>query len=225
MRRMRFSALLSIRRGQFKHILRWNRSLREGYLLDTPMPWMTFDAIAFLRAHVRAGVKVFEYGSGGSSLFWLVSGCELVSIEHDPEWYAVLSEKLHAFPGVDYRLIVPEPLGPRAPQNDPADPKAYRSMDERALSHSFQKYATAIDEYPEQFFDIVSVDGRARPSCLLHAAPRVKVGGLLVLDNAERGYYLEKTGEILRNFESHEFPGGGPCNYHLWQTNVYRRIK
>jgi hypothetical protein len=35
---------------------------------------MTFDAIRELRTYMRQGMKVFEYGSGGSSLFWLSFG-------------------------------------------------------------------------------------------------------------------------------------------------------
>lgn len=186
---------------------------------------MTFDAIDELRAFLRKGMRVFEYGSGGSSLFWLAFGAELVSIEHDPEWHAILADRLRGLPGVDYRLILPAPIGPAEAAGDPADPQAYRSTDERVLQHAFQTYATAIDAFPEGTFDVVAIDGRARPSCIMHAIPRVKKGGLLVLDNAERGYYLEKTSGFLNGFDKREYKGCGPCNFHFWQTNIYRRIR
>lgn len=49
-----------------------------------------------------------------------------------------------------------------------------------------------IKKFPDNYFDIVLVDGRSRPSCLFHSLNKVKKGGLLVLDNAEREYYLCK---------------------------------
>jgi len=44
-------------------------------------------------------------------------------------------------------------------------------------------------EYPEHHFDIVLVDGRNRKACIQYAAPRLKPGGLLLLDDAERPWY------------------------------------
>jgi hypothetical protein len=137
----------------------------------------------------------------------------------------VLADRLRGKAGVDYRLILPEPLGPEEGEADPADPGAYRSTDPPVLQHSFRNYVTAIDAFPEGTFDVVSIDGRARPSCIQHAISRVKRGGLLVLDNAERGYYLEKTSGLLMDFEKREYEGCGPCNFHFWQTNIYRRAR
>lgn len=184
---------------------------------------MTFDSIRAIRTRLHPGMAVFEFGSGGSTLFWLRHGCRLVSIEHDPEWYAVLRDRLSATTGVDYRLIPPEPRTDSGAEPDPADPSAYASMDERFRLHDFRPYASSIDAYPDAHFDIVIVDGRSRPSCVVHAAPKVKPGGMLVLDNAERAYYLEQASGALAGFVLEEYAGCGPCNFHLWKTNVYIR--
>lgn len=209
---------------QLKHALKWLASQRQkDYLLDAPSPWMAFDAIDFIQARIAPGWRVFEYGSGGSTLFWLTYGAEVVSVEHDEHWYAMLQQRLRPYDTVDYRLVPPEPGDICEPHpGDIADPKCYRSGDPQfANKMNFRRYASVIDEFPDKHFDMVVVDGRVRPSCVMHGAPKVKPGGLLVLDNVDRMYYLEKTGPYLRGFTLHHFHGSTPQQRWYSHTSVY----
>jgi hypothetical protein len=52
----------------------------------------------------------------------------------------------------------------------------------------------------------------------------VKPGGILVLDNAERPYYLERTRGFIAAFEECVYPGVLPSTRHVSQTNIYRRL-
>ena len=45
--------------------------------------------------------------------------------------------------------------------------------------------ADAILEFPEDSFDFVLIDGRARVECAYNALSRVRPGGFLLLDNSE----------------------------------------
>ena len=91
---------------------------------------------------------------------------------------------------------------------------------------SFFDYASFIDQYPDNYFDLILIDGRARPSCFMHAAAKVKHGGYVVLDNAERvSYaYVEETALKL-GFEVQEFWGPGPYNDYCWRTIFLRRVR
>jgi hypothetical protein len=208
---------------QRKRIFRWLKSLQPDYLLDHPSPWLTFDAIEFLKPRLREGMRVFEYGSGGSTLFWLRYGALCVSIEHDPDWYSVVRKRLTPKHKIDYRLILPELMNDSDWQGDPADPESYTSSDETFQRYSFRKYVTQIDAFPDQYFDLILIDGRSRPSCVMHSVPKVKVGGLLVLDNADRSYYTSKTQVYLQDFFLHEFYGVGPFGREMWKTNIYKQ--
>jgi hypothetical protein len=221
-RRIRFVAAILCMSGQRKHIVRWLRSAGGTYLLDTPSPWMTFDAIKVLDAYVKPGMQVFEYGSGGSTLYWVAKGAAVISIEHDARWYAVVRNRLADGRNVDYRLVEPEP-GMIAGNGDPADPYAYASDGAHYGGDNFRNYVSQIDAFPDQSFDLVSIDGRARPSCLMHAAKKVRPGGLLVLDNAERLYYLKHAAQFLSGFQEQQFPGCLPVVQHTSQTNLYWR--
>jgi hypothetical protein len=207
--------------GERRHALPWLRSLSRGYLLDAPSPWINFEAIAAIRARLAPGMRVFEYGSGGSTLYWASCGAELVSVEHDPEWYEVVRGRLRPGARVDLRLVEPEPYDPRADGLDPTDPLAYTSSDAPFRGRTFRRYVTQIDAFPDGWFDLVLVDGRARPSCLRHAAPKVKPGGMLVLDNADRELYLARTGDTLGPFRRETHVGVGPLNPFRWRTDVY----
>jgi hypothetical protein len=207
--------------GQRRHALRWVRSRRDDFFLATPSPWLTFDAIERVTARMIRGMRIFEWGSGGSTLFWLRWAAQLCSIEHDPGWYDVVKRALPPGAPVDYRLVPPDLGG--SPAADASDPLAYASGDARCREGSFRRYATQIDEFPDAHFDLVLVDGRARPSCLHHAAPKVRRGGLLVLDNADRDYYVRALGERLGEFRREAFPGVGPRDPLMWRTDLYTR--
>ena len=188
--------LAGISLGEHWRICRdWSAQLRAGLApLDLEMPWVTLMATNRLRQHLEqtcAGAgRVFEYGSGGSSLFFLRRAAELVSVEHDPAWFERVRERASAL-GLDtrgLRLVLPEPG--QGTSGDVADPDSYRSADPPHAGSTFRAYASSIDAHPDAWFDVVIVDGRSRPSCLRHALSKVRSGGLLVLDNAEREYYL-----------------------------------
>ncbi len=95
--------------GQRKHAYRWLRSLKRNYLLDAKVPWITFDATDFLAQWLRQirNPKVFEWGSGGSSLFWLKYNAAVVSIEHERKWFDLIHKRISASGNIDYRLVPP----------------------------------------------------------------------------------------------------------------------
>jgi hypothetical protein len=186
----------------WKYFFRWRRDLQEKHSsVADEMMWVTYPAIRFLKKNLRREMAVFEYGGGGSSLFFANRVSELATVEHDKEWFERFSVLLNAKAEIDWNgmFVAPEK---GAPSGDPGDPKLYISDDKESAGFNFRAYASAIDAYPDEHFDLVLVDGRARPSCMMHAIPKVKRGGWLVLDNSERDYYLTKVQLLLEgNFK------------------------
>lgn len=67
----------------------WLLSRLRGRPVDAlgrPLPWLTYSAIAALKAGVRPGLKVFEFGSGYSTAWWLRQGCSVVACESSEPW-------------------------------------------------------------------------------------------------------------------------------------------
>jgi hypothetical protein len=183
-------------------------------------PWVPYAAARFLEPFI-AGRRVFEWGAGGSTLWFADQGALSVeSVEHDPAW--VLAVRAAAANDARVRVTL-APARPRpAGERDPADPEAYASaVIPRA---SFVEYARAIAGYPARYFGIVLVDGRARCACFKQAVPHVAAGGFLVLDDSSRGRYrwcLEHAAHL--GWERRDFTGLGPYTDEPWTTTVWRR--
>ncbi len=124
-------------------------------------PWLPYIAVDYIKS--LKPKKVFEWGSGESTLFWVGLGCGyLVSIEHNQEYYNKIKPYL---PGrVDYKFI-PFEIGEIC--DDKSNPCCYKSGSTELGAVNFKKYASVINNYG--LFDLILIDGMARASCLVHA--------------------------------------------------------
>ncbi|WP_327432513.1 hypothetical protein [Streptomyces sp. NBC_01236] len=215
-----FAFAILLQKSHRRHALKWLSSMRPGYLLRKPSPWIAFDAIDYLNAQSLEGRKVFEYGSGGSTLYWITRGAQCVSVEHDAIWHKKLNSRLSGIADVDYRLVSPTPLTSSNAPGRPDDPGAYISSNKNYLGHSFRSYASQIDEFPPRHFDLVMIDGRARPSCIRHAMSRLKPGGMLVVDNSDRPTYQQAL-KGLSSYSRVSFRGVVPQLVGWGQTDIF----
>jgi predicted O-methyltransferase YrrM len=201
----------------------WQRTLRAGASpLGDRVPWVTYGAIDLLRRIVTPQTRVFEYGAGGSSLFFSERALEGTSVEHDPSWAAQVRDTLAAQGHARWRVLLVEPSG--AATGDPADPASYLSSDPAYAGLSFQRYAEAIDPFADASLDLVLVDGRARPSCAAHAVPKVAPGGWLILDNAERPHYHAVHERLAAlGWSRHSFRGPSPYSFNFSETTAWQR--
>jgi len=170
---------------------RWRKILKDRKTsVDMQLPWMTFSAIRFMEKHLDKSMKVFEFGSGGSSLFLSARAGEVVSVEHDKQWFELLEQKMKAAGFTNWKGAFVEPELSDKPAKSAADPNEYGTDSKEFSLHRFKAYASYIDQFPDELFQWVLVDGRARPSCIAHSVSKVKMNGFLLLDNSDREYYL-----------------------------------
>ena len=71
-----------INTGQLRSILKGKPVDRNG----APLPWFSFPAIHYLDQLHLKGLRVFEYGTGNSTLFWIRKECSLCAVEFDAGW-------------------------------------------------------------------------------------------------------------------------------------------
>lgn len=132
-----------------------------------------------IRSLMRPGSRVLEWGAGGSTV-WLVAnlpdGAMLTSVEHDPKWFHTVREYIGAVPQV--RLLLRE-------ANGPLGGNATIEEEDPGPLHSF---VHAVDG--EQF-DVILVDGYARSACLGQARQLLAPGGVVLLHDAQRAWYVE----------------------------------
>lgn len=206
---------------------RWFRAWsRTGATpLGDELPWMTFAAAEFLSGWLQKDMNVFEWGSGGSTIFFAKHAARVTAVEHEEAWAAQVRTAIAGRGIANARLEhLPPELDAAAMQWDCADPSVCASSGEKFRGQSFQRYVTFIDSFSDAAFDLVVVDGRARPSCIQHGMAKVKPGGFLLLDNAERQHYARaKTRLDAAEWERHDFTGPGPYCRQFWETVAWRR--
>ncbi len=75
----------------------WLRSLKEGKSIDynyNPLPWYSYPAIEFIEDKLKGDFRVFEYGSGQSTLWYAQRVKEVISVEHNPDYFLKISASI-----------------------------------------------------------------------------------------------------------------------------------
>lgn len=164
--------------------------------LKKPIPWFTYPAIHFLDRRIKKGMRIFEFGSGNSTLWFAEKGCTLTTFEHDFEWFISLKDKLPS--NVNYNYCELKYKGD--------------------YSRSITKQKT--------LFDIVLIDGRDRVNCAKNAIDSLTEEGVLIWDNSDRDHYKEGYKFLKKNgFKRLEFKGLGPLHRYMWETSIFYRDK
>jgi hypothetical protein len=165
----------------------WLQTLPHVYdssaLARFDVPWWTYRAIDVVETWLAARpapARVFEFGSGASTLWLARRSGEVHSVEHDAGFAESIRPRLSAFQNVV--LHVEPPVESSSPQASSAV-EDYADLD-------FTSYVSTIDAVDGEF-DLVVIDGRARHACLERAVPRIADGGMIVFDNSRRQRYRD----------------------------------
>jgi hypothetical protein len=59
-----------------------------------PYPWYTYPALEYLKQLDFSDKTIFEYGCGHSTLFWAARAAAVVSVEHNPQWYDLVRQRI-----------------------------------------------------------------------------------------------------------------------------------
>ena len=138
----------------------YSRIRQAIYIRTNPdMPWLTPGANDFLEKNLRKDMVMLEFGSGRSTLFFANLVGRILSRETNEQWFEKVRRDTQTLDNVDLRYF-----------------------------ESREAYAD-VSNLDEASLDVVLIDGKVRHTCLRNSIPKLKAGGLLILDNAER--YLE----------------------------------
>jgi hypothetical protein len=132
-------------------------------------PWLAKSAILLLDSYLKPGDIGFEWGSGRSTLWFAQRVAHLYSVEDNRDWYGGVTKTLEAaklMRKVTYHFI-------------PCD---CTDVDEPA-NHAYANVAKTIQD---NSLDFALVDGNIRAPCMQIIIAKIKTGGLLILDNANR---------------------------------------
>jgi predicted O-methyltransferase YrrM len=132
-------------------------------------PWLTPAAVRLLGSLLRPSDRGAEFGSGRSTIWFAERVAALTSVEHDERWYQAISGKLkdRGLANVDYILARP---------------------DQPAESGGQSAYARVALDFPDAALDFALIDGRYRDYSAKFTLPKIRSGGMLIIDNVN--WYL-----------------------------------
>jgi hypothetical protein len=92
------------------------------------------------------------------------------------------------------------------------------------------EYIAKINSFPEGYFDMVVIDGRARHRCFIEVGKRLKPNGILVIDNSDKDrtthgdlWLIDQDLEAAQDyFEIQRFTGWSPGNFFAQETTIVR---
>lgn len=160
-----------------------------------PVPWFTYSSIHFINQKLKLKpMRVFEFGSGNSTI-WFSSRVEsIISIEDSADFYSKMLKKFKSIDNITY--------------------------ESKELN---KNYNQKILEY-ENEFDVIVIDGRERVQCVKNSIKALKRDGVIIFDNSDRIRYEESYKFLEQNqFRKIEFKGIGPIGHSEWQTSIFYR--
>jgi len=193
----------------------WDLPERVGNKCE---PWITREIVEILWHILRKGMLGLEWSTGSSSLWLLRKGLTVHSIEHCKGWLdQVLSVIQTTLPHLEERWYPHFGETKSDKECSQAESGTWEQKDvvfgeyvRYAKKNLYEPYARSNNG-----FDLINVDGRFREYCLVEALDMINPNyGILLLDNAERGWFKASVDKI----PSHWLPVS--FQYH-WGENFH----
>lgn len=180
--------------------------------LELGLPWISFGAIRFLERFLQPDMQVFEYGSGGSTVFFAARCKRIVAVEDNANWAQRVRHRLEQAENVNLIFSTT----PKIRYGSGGQP--FEQEDFTASS-----YLRAIDGMNP---DVVLIDGSEdwgleptrRSLCFHHVEPAMKPGAIIVLDDSWAYPELRKSNRAKRVMR---FCGVGPCRRGCTCTDIF----
>lgn len=173
----------------------WINSFIQQKSLDSdgkPIPWISYPCIEFIQNRLNKNLTIFEYGSGYSTLFYADRVSDVISVEHDEDWYLKI------------KSTIPENVN--------------LHFCELIYGGQYSQFITTID----RSFDVVIIDGRDRVNCINNSINSLSDTGVIILDNSEIIDYKPGIDFLINNgFRRLDFWGIAPGYNHKTCTTIF----
>jgi len=207
-----------------RRIQDWWRVLRAGfYLLKRPqdliyyliygplcqktplelgMPWWSFGAVREVEKIILKDMRIFEFGSGGSSIFLAERAGSVISVEDEESWAQAVRTEAQKRRVQNLEI-----------QHHPFDFFACREFEGSA-------YLNSLKDGP---YDLIVVDGKeegvqVRDQCFWRAEKFIRKGGVIVVDDSYRYPQIKNNNKASR---WKAFKGTGYCRAGVTETSLF----
>lgn len=178
----------------------FNKSIEKSLPIDAdeqPIPLYTYPAIEYLKSLDFSNKKIFEFGSGHSTLFWLNKGACITSVENSKKWFEQLSQKTQD--QQNFQIIF-------AKKDDYIN----------SILNSDTRYDVIIIDANENRFQ-----------CTQNAIKKIKDDGIIIIDNSDWFENSTKLIRDQLDFIQSDFYGFRPSKQNTSVTSIFfsRKVK
>lgn len=175
----------------------WYESVVSKVPMDEngqPIPIYPYVMIDLLKQKLSPELRVFEFGSGFSTLFYQERVKQVCSVEHHEGWFEKI--KAQAKSNVDIRHV---------------------SLEDG------ENYENGCKLFGEKF-DLIVVDGRRRVKCAENCLPYLAENGVIIWDDSNRDRYQQGLRELQgKGFKRLDFYGLKATSWEGHQTTLFYR--
>lgn len=170
--------------------------------IDLGMPWWSFGAVEALSARLLPSHDVFEFGSGGSSLYLARRARSVTCVEDQPNWAERVESEARKL-GIGNLTVLRRPL-------DLSDGAGFLES----------AYLLAL---AGRKFDLIVIDGAEgkeplRESCFQRAEDFIREGGMIIVDDFWR---YPRLRVLNRATGWKEYKGTGYCRRGVTSTCIF----
>lgn len=158
-------------------------------------PWLTANMVSILNTWLKSEDVGFEWGSGRSTIWFAQRVESLTSVEHNEAWYSEIAHRMekHGVRNVNYQL-----------RTDETD------------------YVSVVENVPVASLDFSLVDGLNRDRCAIAVLPKLKPGGILIVDNCN--WYLPSNSKSPNSRAFRDGRASGGWDLFIDRTSDWRSI-
>jgi predicted O-methyltransferase YrrM len=161
---------------------------------DEAKPWLVYGATDFLEHTISPKARILELGGGGSTVFWLNRGNQVVTIENNSEWFGRMNEVVGTNPNWKPYLV---------------EEISVTSLEDLNLG----KFDVVVNDF---------IGDRSKLSKWIENS--VSPGGFIVWDNSDRASETVALDNLKKSGFGHiDFFGLSPINSFALQTTVLSR--
>lgn len=187
-----------------ENLTSFRNSIKSGFSKDHNdffIPWMTYPAIEFIKKNINKNSLIFEFGCGSSTIFFAANCRQVISLETNKIWQAIINQKLV--------------------ENNLKNSQIY--LNENGINDD--NYQNFILDYVKQNqvkFDVVVIDSIKRFQCSLASIDVIHEKSIIILDDSERKHY-QKIFDFFeqKNFTRMDFFGVAPAQLRMKNTSIF----
>lgn len=196
-----YQKLIKASSNSYLYSTGWIRSLQEGKPVDrfgSPLPWMNYPVVSFLKERITTDHSMFEFGSGYSTLFYANLCKSIISVEHDEKWLGEIKPELPE----NSKIIL-------CPKDQDGE---------------YCRSAMKVSRMSEAPFDLIVIDGADRTNCMKQSMQALSSRGVFILDDTDGKTFSEcKIIAEKEGFRYINFQGLKPTGKHNESTAIFYR--